>query len=462
VHGGCPPSLQTYKCILDFKTHLTAPKLSAELLVGGVDARGQLRSLAAGVDILVGTPARVIDFAESGKLAVDGIKFFVLDEADRLLDTGSRDELMKLFRMMPKSGTGQDRLQVLLFSATLHSPEIKELANVLCQNPVWVDLKGRDFVPETVDHVCVVVDPREDRSWLQAAPRTYTDNAHKHDDPPGPNSSSREAWSEAVKRLKPRVLQRLIDQHNMQQCLIFCRTNFDCDNLEKFLNELGGGRAFKGKMETGVENAYSCVVLGGARSMEERRRNLQAFKDGDVRFLICTDVAARGIDIQGLPFVINMTLPDQSEDYIHRVGRVGRADHMGLAISIVSAVEEKVWYCTKKGYKPWFDPKPADAKTHEQGGHTIWYNEPELLKACEGRVGHPIARLDEDMGLPKEIAVKMKAQGGTYGEERGSGARADVMERVERLRPVVKRLADLEVEAQHSFHNMKRRFGRAK
>ena len=171
----------------------------------------------------------------------------MLDEADRLLDTGSRDELMKLFRMMPKSGTGQDRLQVLLFSATLHSPEIKELANVLCQNPVWVDLKGRDFVPETVDHVCVVVDPREDRSWLQAAPRTYTDNAHKHDDPPGPNSSSREAWSEAVKRLKPRVLQRLIDQHNMQQCLIFCRTNFDCDNLEKFLNELGGGRAFKGE-----------------------------------------------------------------------------------------------------------------------------------------------------------------------------------------------------------------------
>lgn len=74
MHGGCPPSLQTYKCILDFKTHLTAPKLSAELLVGGVDARGQLRSLAAGVDILVGTPARVIDFAESGKLAVDGIK----------------------------------------------------------------------------------------------------------------------------------------------------------------------------------------------------------------------------------------------------------------------------------------------------------------------------------------------------------------------------------------------------
>lgn len=106
--------------------------------------------------------------------------------------------------------------------------------------------------------------------------------------------------------------------------------------------------------------------------MDERRRNLQAFRDGDVRFLICTDVAARGIDIQGLPYVVNMTLPDRDEDYVHRVGRVGRADCMGLAISLVSPVPEKVWFCTQKGYKPWLDPKPQDVRTNEQGGHTIW------------------------------------------------------------------------------------------
>lgn len=166
---------------------------------------------------------------------------------------------------------------------------------------------------------------------------------------------------------------------------------------------------------------------------------MQAFKDGDIRFLIATDVAARGIDISGLPFLINMTLPDRTEDYIHRVGRVGgkpphsaalvlepclvasptnqpcvrkaigsppdvpqvrqglfvgewqrwglsvsggagRAERLGLAISLVSQVEEKVWYCRTKGHKPWLKPSAQDVLTHEGGGHTIWYNELQLLK----------------------------------------------------------------------------------
>ena len=119
----------------------------------------------------------------------------------------------------------------------------------------------------------------------------------------------------------------------MDQCLIFCRTNVDCDNLEKYLIEIGGGRGgFQGKKESGKENPYSCVVVAGFRRQQERRENLQYFKDGDVRFLICTDVAARGIDIKGLPFVINFTLPDKTENYIHRIGRVGRAGKMGKLI----------------------------------------------------------------------------------------------------------------------------------
>lgn len=127
----------------------------------------------------------------------------------------------------------------------------------------------------------------------------------------------------------------------MSQCLVFCRTNLDCDNLEKFLNNMGGG-GFRGKTEKGMENPYSCVVLAGQRSMEQRRAALKAFKDGDARFLLCTDVAARGLDIKELPFVINMTLPDKEEDYIHRVGRTGRAEIMGLAVSLVSSCKEKV------------------------------------------------------------------------------------------------------------------------
>jgi ATP-dependent RNA helicase DDX1 len=108
----------------------------------------------------------------------------------------------------------------------------------------------------------------------------------------------------------------------------------------------GGGRKFTGKVEKGKENPFSCVVLHGGRQHAERKRNLAAFKEGDVRFLVCTDVAARGLDIAGLPYCINMTLPDKPEDYIHRIGRVGRADTMGLAISLVATEKEKVRTCS--------------------------------------------------------------------------------------------------------------------
>ncbi len=106
-----------------------------------------------------------------------------------------------------------------------------------------------------------------------------------------------------------------------------------------------------------------------------------------------TDVAARGLDIKGLPYVINATLPDRPEDYIHRIGRVGRADCLGLAISIVSTVREKVWYCQKKGYKPWLDPGKGDTLLNGEGGHAVWYDEPALLADIEKRVGQPITAL---------------------------------------------------------------------
>ena len=130
----------------------------------------------------------------------------------------------------------------------------------------------------------------------------------------------------------------------MNQALIFCRTKVDCHNCYKWLVHLGGGREFRGKGSGGLENPYSCLELhGDIRPAAKRTENLKCFKDGDVRFLICTDVAARGIDVRGLPFVINVTMPAEPENYLHRVGRVGRAGDKGLAISIVSSVKEKVW-----------------------------------------------------------------------------------------------------------------------
>ncbi|EFN59708.1 hypothetical protein CHLNCDRAFT_33556 [Chlorella variabilis] len=451
---------QTHTNISLFRKHLAAPSVRNELMVGGTNPAAQLRSLKEGVDIVVGTPGRVMDFIESGKLSVDQVKLFVLDEADRLLDTGNQDLILKMFRRFPKAGAGVARLQVLLFSATLHSPEVRALAATICQNPIVIDLKGKDAVPETVDHVLVPCDPREDRSWLQSSPAVYTDGCHVLD-MTGPNLDTRENWSEAVKRLKQRYLQRVIDAFAMDQCLIFCRTNHDCDNLEKFLNGLGG---------CGVP--YSCVVLAGARSMDERRAALQAFKDGDVRFLTCTDVAARGIDIQGLPYVINMTLPDRSEDYIHRVGRVGRHDTMGLAISLVATVPEKVWYCSIKGYKPWLQPDTKNTQTNDRGGQTIWYEEQQLLQDIEKRLSRPIAALGPDLSLPADIAARVAGGGGgggsgggqgatQYGQQRGGGVSKEVMERVQAVRPAVQELARLEFQAQASFFQLKRKWAAA-
>ncbi|PSC75014.1 ATP-dependent RNA helicase DDX1 [Micractinium conductrix] len=454
---------QTHNNITLFRKHLRDPSIRNELLVGGTAAAAQLRALKEGVDIVVGTPGRVMDFMETGKLPTDQVQFFVLDEADRLLDTGNQEVIMKMFQRFPKGGSGVARLQVLLFSATLHSPEVRALAGKICQNPIIIDLKGKDAVPEAVHHVLVRCDPQEDRSWLQSAPAVHTDAVHALDQT-GPNLDTPENWSEAVKRLKQRYLQRVLDAFQMEQCLIFCRTNFDCDNLELFLNSLGGGSGggFRGKRESGVESRYSCVVLAGARSMDERRAALQAFKDGDVRFLICTDVAARGIDIQGLPYVINMTLPDRSEDYIHRVGRVGRADTMGLAISLVSSVPEKVWFCTQKGYKPWLQPDAHNTRTNEEGGQTTWYDEPQLLQDIEKRLSRPIAALDADLSLPADIAAHVAGGGGgsevQYGQQRGGGVSKEVAERVAAVRPAVQGLARLEFAAQSSFYELKRKW----
>lgn len=129
-------------------------------------------------------------------------------------------------------------------------------------------------------------------------------------------------------------------------------------------------------MEKGVESEYSCAVLHGDRSPQERRSNLAAFKEGDVRLLVCTDVAARGIDVQELPFVINMTLPDRPEDYLHRIGRCGRAETMGLAVSLVGTDKEKVWYhtCASRGRDC------SNTRLVEQGGCCIWYDETAMLK----------------------------------------------------------------------------------
>ena len=192
-------------------------------------------------------------------------------------------------------------------------------------------------------------------------------------------------------------------------------------------------------MESGKEIKYSCCVLAGMRSMDQRRESLSAFKEGNVRFLICTDVAARGIDISGLPFVINMTLPDEA----------GRAERMGLAISIVCPdhVDEKVWFhkCSNRG-------KDGCQKRQltSQGGCTIWYNETEYFQNIQKRLDMSVPELKEDFGLPDDLA----ALGVEYGEvwqDPNSAVTAGASFHLDLLQPAMHDLVVMEYEAQNIF-----------
>ncbi|CAE7817129.1 DDX1 [Symbiodinium sp. CCMP2456] len=320
---------QTYKCMTTFNKYLDNPTVRITLFVGGIDEKEQFRALEEGVDIVVGTLQKLMDYVRRGKLDVTHLKFLVLDEADDLQKKDDRKEIPRLNAQIKRGR--RDRVQTLFFSATLHTPEVVQMIEEITSRPIWVDLKGKDSVPETVHHVALYIDPYQDLQWSDAeiavrakAPKEQPEPDGVHTKPTmsriDRNHPDALKMSEKIKMMKPKMVVKLADAFNMSQCLVFCRTNVDCNNLEDYMNRLGGTKAWGGKMETGKENPYSCVVLAGMRNQDERRSNLESFKEGDVRFLICTDVAARGIDIAGLPFVIQTTLPDDIENYIHRIG----------------------------------------------------------------------------------------------------------------------------------------------
>lgn len=351
---------QTFQQLEKFKKYLKDPVIREYLLIGGMSSKEQINELQKGVDIIVATPGRLEDLISQGYVLLTHCRFFVLDEADGLLKQGYSGLIDRLHKQIPKITSDGRRLQMIVCSATLHDFEVKKMADRLMHFPTWVDLKGEDAVPDTVHHCVVMVDPQLDVSWKNLRQHVQTDGVHANDNV-RPGNNTPETLSEAVKMLKGEYCVRAIREHKMDRAIIFCRTKIDCDNLEKYFKQVGS-------------NELSCVCLHADRSPNERKSNLQMFKDQRVKFLICTDVAARGIDVTGLPFMINITLPDEKSNYVHRIGRVGRAERMGLAISIVSTVPEKVWYhgqwCSSRGKSCW------NTNLTEKKGCCIWYNEP--------------------------------------------------------------------------------------
>ncbi|OQV19902.1 ATP-dependent RNA helicase DDX1 [Hypsibius exemplaris] len=421
---------QAFKEIKHFRKYLENPSIRELLIVGGTNARDQLAALHNGVDIVVGTPGRLNDLVQSKELLLNNVRFFILDEADGLLSQGHWNLINRFHQEIPKISPDGRRRQMIVCSATLHNVEIKKLAGQIMHFPQWIDLKGQDSVPDTVHHVVLLVNPKTDESWYNSKRAIATDGVHKNDHLDF-RTASPEVLSEAVKLLKGDYVLAAINKFQMEQCLIFCRTKVDCDNLEQYLTTVG---------------RLSCVCLHSDRKPEERSANLQKFKDGQAKFLICTDVAARGLDIRGLPFCINVTLPDEVPNYIHRIGRVGRAERMGLAISLVATVPEKVWYhsCQSRGQNC------HNTKLTNQGGCCLWYNEMALLGDVEEHLGVTIAQIGKDMNVPvDEFEGRV-----VYGEKRkkmGTG----YQDHVGLLQATVSELADLEKRAQTSFLHMR-------
>ncbi len=252
-------------------------QLSSAVVFGGVGMNPQIDRLKRGVDVLVATPGRLLDLQQQGMLDLSTVQILVLDEADRMLDMGFIHDVKKVLALVPKEK------QSLLFSATF-SDEIRELANGLLKNPQSVQVTPRNT---TVQRITQVIHP--------------------------------------VGRAKKKaLLAHIIQSQNWSQVLVFTRTKFGANHVAEFLTKQG----------------ISAMALHGNKSQGARTQALAGFKSGDIRALVATDIAARGIDIDDLPHVVNYEIPNVPEDYVHRIGRTGRAGADGTAINLVCLDEE--------------------------------------------------------------------------------------------------------------------------
>lgn len=258
------------------KTYSEFLHVESAVIFGGVNQNPQIRALRNGVDVLIATPGRLLDLVGQGHISLAHVEILVLDEADRMLDMGFHRDIKKILPLLPS------KRQNLLFSATF-SKEIKELAGSFLQDPVLVEVNPENSASEQVQQFLYHVDRKQ----------------------------------------KSEVVLKMIKEGDWQQVLIFMRTKHACNRLSVKLNK----------------NGITAAAIHGEKSQGARTKALAGFKKGTVRVLVATDIAARGLDIPLLPYVVNFELPKAAEDYVHRIGRTGRAGANGEAISLLDAEE---------------------------------------------------------------------------------------------------------------------------
>lgn len=247
-----------------------------QVIFGGVSQKPQVKSLRRGIDILVATPGRLLDLIEQGFIDLESIEFFVLDEADRMLDMGFIKDIKKVIKLLPK------KRQNLLFSATMPS-SIADLANSFLNNAVMIDLSPEEITVERIEQSVMFVE----------------------------------------KQYKINLITDIINENRIKRGIIFTRTKHGANRLVKKLDR------------SGIESA----AIHGNKSQGARTRALAAFRNGDIPLLVATDIASRGIDIEGVTHVFNYDLPNEPESYVHRIGRTARAGKSGVAYAFCDESE---------------------------------------------------------------------------------------------------------------------------
>ncbi|ETX14542.1 DEAD/DEAH box helicase [Roseivivax halodurans JCM 10272] len=283
----CPTRELAAQVAENFDTYSKNVKLTKALLIGGVSFKEQDALIDKGVDVLIATPGRLLDHFERGKLLLTGIEVMVVDEADRMLDMGFIPDIERIFSLTPFTR------QTLFFSATMAS-EIERITNTFLQAPVRIEVARQATASETIDqHVCMFKPSRRDRADSE----------------------------------KRRTLRMLIEAEGekLTNAIVFCNRKVDVDVVAKSLKKYG----------------VDAAPIHGDLDQSQRTRTLDGFRNGDLKILVASDVAARGLDVPSVSHVFNYDVPGHAEDYVHRIGRTGRAGRAGKAITICAPKDEK-------------------------------------------------------------------------------------------------------------------------
>jgi superfamily II DNA/RNA helicase len=283
----CPTRELAAQVAENFDTYAKHVKLTKALLIGGVSFKEQDMLIDKGVDVLIATPGRLLDHFERGKLILNDVKVMVVDEADRMLDMGFIPDIERIFGLTPFTR------QTLFFSATM-APEIERITNTFLSNPARIEVARQASASENIEQgVLMFKGSRKDREATE----------------------------------KRKVLRKLIDLEGDKctNAIIFCNRKVDVDIVAKSLNKYG----------------YDAAPIHGDLDQSQRTKTLEQFRGGELRFLCASDVAARGLDVPSVSHVFNFDVPGHAEDYVHRIGRTGRAGRDGKAVMICVPRDEK-------------------------------------------------------------------------------------------------------------------------